>query len=113
MHQIKQSVGSVVAEDTQASIKALDTALAEQSRMCASLVEAAQDSNLAIAVTQPLFESVTSGLRGLVESRAHMADAAREIAKIQARSNLRETAFGCPSGWSHGRTAQQPAAAQS
>ena len=99
MLDIKQAVGAVVAADTQSSITALDQAVAQQSRMCASVIEAAHDSHLAIATTQPLLDALTSGLRGLIESRANLAKAAREIAIIQAKSNLRETGFGCPNGW--------------
>lgn len=103
MLEIKQSVGAVVADDTKSSIAALDQALSQQSHLCVSLVEAAQHSGLAVAVTQPLFESLTTSMRGLVDSRAHLSDAVREIAKIQSRSNLRETSFGCPNGWAHGK----------
>ncbi len=106
MLQIKHAVGSVVAADTQSSIEALDRAVARQSRMCASVIEAAHDSHLAIATTQPLLDALSAGLRvcgsadlrGLVESRANLAKAVREVAVIQAKSNLRETGFGCPNG---------------
>jgi hypothetical protein len=98
MFQIKHSVGSVVAADAQSSIEALDRAVAQQSRMCASVIEAAHDSHLAIATTQPLLDALSAGLRGLVESRANLAKAVREVAVIQAKSNLRETGFGCPNG---------------
>jgi hypothetical protein len=98
MHEIKHAVGAVVAADTQASITALDQAVAQQSRMCASIIEAAHDSNLAIATTQPLLDAMATGLRGLVDSRASLAKAAREVARIQGRSTLRETSFGCPNG---------------
>jgi hypothetical protein len=99
MLQIKESVGSVVAADTQSSIETLDRAVAQQSRMCASVIEAAHDSHLAIATTQPLLEALSASVRGLVESRANLAKAVREVAVIQAKSNLRETGFGCPNGW--------------
>lgn len=108
MHNIKESVGAVVAADTQSSITALDQAVAQQSRMCASIIEAAHDSHLAIATTQSLLDALTTGLRGLVESRAHLAQAAREVAVIQARSNLRETSFGCPSGLAPRGAEEQP-----
>jgi hypothetical protein len=98
MHDIKLAVGNVVASDTQASIEALDRAVAQQSRMCASIIEAAHDSHLAIATTQPLLDSLSTAMRGMVESRANLAKAVREVALIQAKSNLRETAFGCPNG---------------
>jgi hypothetical protein len=98
MLDIKQSVGSVVAADTQASIEALDGALAQQARMCASLVEGSHASHLPIATCQPALEAISAALNKLVEGRAHLAKATRDIAFIQAKSNLRETAFGCPNG---------------
>jgi hypothetical protein len=106
MLNIKEAVGAVVAEDTQSSITALDNALAQQSRMCASIIDAAQDSNLPIATTQTALDELTTGLRAMVESRAHLAKATRELALMQAKSNLRETGFGCPSGWA--KTAPEP-----
>jgi hypothetical protein len=111
MHQIKHAVGSVVASDTQSSIVALDRAVAQQSRMCASVIEAAHDSNLAIATTQPLLDALSASVRGLVESRANLAEAAKQIALIQARSNLRETGFGCPNGWAGKLIEREPAIA--
>lgn len=108
MFQIKQSVGSVIASDTQSSIESLDRAVVQQSRMCASIIEAAHDSHLAIATTQPLLDALSTGLRGLVESRAHLARAVREVAIIQARSNLSETAFGCPNGSAMGSMKAAP-----
>jgi len=98
MHEIKQRVGAVVAADTQASVAALDTALIVHSRMCASIVEAATDSNLPISAVQNLLDSLTSGICGLVASRADLAKAVHELAQIQSKSSLRETSFGCPTG---------------
>ena len=97
MLNIKHPTGSVVADDTKASIRALDDAVAQQARMCATLIEASQESNLAIATGQPVLDALTASLRSLVESRAQLATATRRIAAIQSRSNLRETSFGCPS----------------
>jgi hypothetical protein len=110
MFQIKQAVGNVVATDTQSSIETLDRAVAQQSRMCASVIEAAHDSHLAIATTQPLLEALSASVRGLVESRANLAKAVREVAVIQAKSNLRETAFGCPNGTAMGSAVTAPLA---
>jgi hypothetical protein len=98
MHNIREQVGSVVAEDTQSSVAALDTAVLTQSRMCASVIEAAADSKLPIDSTQKLLESLTEGLKNLVVGRADLASAIRELNLIQAKSNLRATGFGCPNG---------------
>lgn len=99
MYNIKQSVGGVIAADAQASVAALDSAVLMQARLCASALEAAADSQLPIAATQGLLESLSSGINVLVQSRAELAKAVRHINLIQARSNLRETGFGCPNGW--------------
>lgn len=98
MHNIKQQVGQVVAADTQASVAALDMAVLMQSRLCSSSIEAASASQLPIAATQGLLESLSAGISGLVESRAKLAVAVRHLNVIQGRSNLRETNFGCPGG---------------
>lgn len=98
VHNIKQRVGQVVAADTQASIEALDAAVLMQTRLCASTIEAAADSQMPIAATQSLLESISAGIDGLVQSRSKLAMAVKHINIIQARSNLRETGFGCPNG---------------
>ncbi len=98
MHNIKHQVGQVVAADTQASVAALDMAVLMQSRLCSSSIEAASASDLPMAATQGLLESLSAGISGLVESRAKLATAVRHLNVIQGRSNLRETNFGCPGG---------------
>jgi hypothetical protein len=97
-HQIRKTVGSVVASDTQSSVAALDLAVVSQSRMCASVMEAAGDSKMPIGATQKLLEAMTSGLQGLAVSRADMVTAVRELRRIQADSSLVEEYFGCPGG---------------
>lgn len=104
MHEIKYAVGNVVASDTQASVAALDTALVMQSRMCASIIEAATDSRLPIAATQSLLENLAHGINGLAASRGNMVVAVRELTRIQSRSNLKPTSFGCPGGLEGART---------
>lgn len=104
MHEIKHAVGNVVASDTQASVAALDNALVMQSRMCASIIEAASDSRLPIAATQSLLENLAYGINGLATSRGNMVVAVRELTRIQAGSNLETTSFGCPGGLERSRT---------
>lgn len=98
MHQIKHNAGAVVAQDTLSSVTALDTAFVMQARLCATVVEAAAESKLPVAATQKLLDAITAGMRGLVASREEVVTAVREINFIQARSTLRETSYGCPSG---------------
>jgi hypothetical protein len=99
MLTIKQTVGNVVATDTQATVHTLDTAIANQTRMISSIIDAAHDSNMPIVTTQQLLESLASGLNKMVDGRAHLAQAVKEIVTIQGHSNLRETSFGCPNGF--------------
>jgi hypothetical protein len=100
MHIIKQSIGNVVADETQSSVKAIDAAALSQARFAATLIEAAVDSNLPIAATQKLMSAVASAFQNTIHSRADLAIAAKEIALIQSRSNLETVAFGCPGGTS-------------
>lgn len=98
MHKIKESTGAVVAQDTAASISALDAAFVMQARLCATVIEAASESKLPVAATQKLLDSITAGMRGLVASREEVVTAVREINLIQAKSSLRVTSYGCPDG---------------
>ncbi len=96
MFKIKDSTGSVVAGDTQASISALDTAVLTQARLCASVVEAATESKLPARATQKLLQSMTNGMSTLVDSRSEIVAAVREINLIRHKSNLKAAEFGCP-----------------
>ena len=98
MVTINKQTGNVVAADTQASAAAIDNALLQQARLCASVIEASGASHLPLAMTQHLLASLTSGLTKFVDGRAEMTLAVRELVAIQARSNLAETSFGCPGG---------------
>ena len=97
--KINSSIGTVIASDTQSTIKSVDAALAQQSRMCADLADACLDSNVPMNATQPVFESLGKSLMGMIESRAHLSVATRDLIRIQSKSNLKETSFGCPEGW--------------
>jgi hypothetical protein len=98
MLTIKKSVGNVVASDTQETVALLDRSVAQQSRMCASVIEASHDSDLPMSATQPMLEALTDGLADLISGRAKLGKAVRALAALQANSTLRETSFGCPNG---------------
>jgi hypothetical protein len=95
---INQTSGTVVAGETQALATAIDSAMLAQARLCASIIETANESKLPVVTTQKLLQSLTANMNGLVTSRAEFATAVRELNVIQARSNLREMATGCPNG---------------
>lgn len=97
-HMIKEAVGSIVAADVQSSIAALDNAVVMQSRLCASVIEAAGESRLPVVATQKLLEAMSAGIRGLTMSRNDMVETVRELTRIKADSNLDAADFGCPGG---------------
>lgn len=97
-HTIKPAVGGMIAADTQSSVAALDMAVVMQSRLCASVMEAATASRLPINTTQPVLEAMTAGMQSLADSRANMVTAVRQLISIQKCSTLSEEVFGCPGG---------------
>jgi hypothetical protein len=99
MLNIKESVGHVIAADTQATVKAIDQSVAQQTRLIANVIDAAHDSNMPMIATQELLEEMAKGLSAVVDGRGHVASAVKQIVHIQANSTLRETAFGCPNGF--------------
>jgi hypothetical protein len=113
MHDIKKATGTVIAADTQASVTALDQAVLSHARLCASIIEAAGESNLPMAVTQKALQSVAAGIGGLVASRTDMVTTVRAMTLIQMQSNLKETSFGCPdfAGPNTGASNNEPAKA--
>lgn len=98
MLEIKNTTGSVVASDTQASVAALDNAVLTQARLCASVVEAAAESKMPVGATQKLLQAMADSMSGLVASRLEVVAVVREINLIQSMSNLKTTSFGCPNG---------------
>jgi hypothetical protein len=98
MYQISENVGHVVAADTQGTVKSINEAIVNQSRMCATLVEASTAANLPVGAMQESLRAVTEGLQNLVVNRARIEEAVRELSEIQRLSNLREVSFGCPTG---------------
>lgn len=98
MHRIQETAAKVVVSDAQSSVGAVDQAVMSYSRLCASIVEVSNASNLPVTAGQPALAKVAAGLTALIEGREHIAAATRELIKVQHDSSLRETAFECPGG---------------
>lgn len=98
MHRIQETSAQVVVSDTQSSVVAIDQAVMSYSRLCASIVEVSNASDLPVTAGQPALAKVAAGLTALIEGREHIASATRELIKVQRDSSLRETAFECPGG---------------
>ena len=98
MHRIQESAAKVVVGDTQSSVGAINQAVMSYSRLCASIAEVSNACDLPVTAVQPALAKVAAGLTAVVEGREHIANATRELIKIQLNSTLRETSFQCPGG---------------
>lgn len=99
MYQIDTAAGQVVASDTQDTVAAVDRAVMSLAHLCASIVEVSGASRLPVTAVQAALAETADGLAGLVGTRGHVGTATAELIAIQRQSNLRETAFGCPTGF--------------
>ncbi len=99
MLEFRPGAGAVVAADTRNTVAAVDDALLNSMRMCASIIEATQGSNLPAAQSQKLLSSMTSGLSQFVAGRGDIVTTIRHLTAIKGRSNFAPENFGCPLGW--------------
>ncbi|WP_066479416.1 MULTISPECIES: hypothetical protein [unclassified Sphingomonas] len=103
MLEFRPGAGAVVAADTKNAVAAVDDALLQSARLCASIIEASQGSNLPISRSQKLYKSMAQGLNRVVEGRGDLVDTIRELTLIKEDSNFASANFGCPDGWVPGR----------
>jgi hypothetical protein len=99
MLEFRPGAGAVVAADSQNAVAAVDDALLNSVRMCASIIEATQGSNLPPTQSQKLLTTMTAGLQSVVEGRGEIVSTIRHLAVIKARSNFAPLDFGCPLPW--------------
>jgi hypothetical protein len=114
MLNFRPGAGAIVASDSQNAVAAVDDALLNGVRMCASIIEATQGSNLPPAQSQKLLTSMTAGLQSVVLGRGEIVATIKQLAVIKSRSNFAPENFGCPEGWdvmigTTGATSEQPA----
>lgn len=99
MHTIDTAAGRVVADDTQASVEAIDQAVMSLANLCSSIVEVSRASRLPIGTAQTALANTGEGLAKLIASRDDMSRATFELVQIQKGSNLQTVSFGCPGGF--------------
>lgn len=99
MLEFRPGAGAVVAADTKNAVAAMDDALLNGVRMCASIIEATQGSNLPAAQSQQLLLSMTSGLSSVVAGRGDIVATIRQLTLIKGQSNFAPEDYGCPEGW--------------
>jgi hypothetical protein len=98
MLNFRPGAGAVVATDTKNAVAAVDDALLNSARLIASVIEATQGSNLPVGESQRLLVSMTSGLQSVLNGRADMVTAIRQLTDIKGRSNFAPLDLGCPGG---------------
>lgn len=99
MLNFRPGAGTIVAADTKNAVAAMDDALLNGVRMCASIIEATQGSDLPAAQSQTLLSSMTSGLSRVVAGRGDIVATIRQLTVIKGRSNFAPEDYGCPEGW--------------
>jgi hypothetical protein len=98
MLKIELATGMVISEDLKASIKAIDSALLQETRLTSSLIEASDQIGLPINHSQKLLEGMARGFEKLVSSRSDMLAVVRQVNAIRAQSTLEVVDLGCPVG---------------
>ena len=99
MHDIKHASGAIIANDTRASVAAIDQAVLSYSRLCSSIVEVSTSSDLPVSTAQNALAKVVDGLTAAIKGREEISLATRELLKVQRASSLQTTSFGCPDGF--------------
>ncbi len=89
----------VVAADVQTTVAAVDDAILNGARLCASFIEATQGSNLPVSQSQKVIKSITAGLSAVADGRAEIVSAVRHLTTIKDNSNLAPENYGCPTPW--------------
>ena len=99
MIELKNGAGIVVAGDVQNAFSAVDDALLNTARMCASVIEATQGANIPAQQTQRLLRSITASMTAVVDGRDEIVTALKQMIAIKDHSNLAPVSYGCPVGW--------------
>jgi hypothetical protein len=99
MLNFRPGAGAVVAADSKNAVAAVDDALLNSVRMCASIIEATQGSDLPPTQSQKLLTTMTAGLQSVVTGRGEIVSTIRHLAFIKSRSNFAPLDFGCPVPW--------------
>lgn len=96
MLTIQDNIGLLVANETKGTLQAIDNAILNELRLCTSLVEAFEATNLPVGPSQKLLQSLTNGINHFVAGRGEMAITVKTLTAIKAASSLKETSYNCP-----------------
>jgi hypothetical protein len=98
MFDVQNNTGALIAEETKGALRALDYAILNELRLCTTLMEAFEETQLPIASSQKLLQSMASGINHIVAGRSEMASTVRHLRAIKAGSTLAPVNYNCPEG---------------
>lgn len=93
----------MVAGEIRNAFNAVDDALLNSARMCVSVIEATQGTNIPAQQTQQLLQSITASMTAVVNGRDEIVTALKQMLVIKGQSNLAPVDYGCPDGWVTGK----------
>jgi hypothetical protein len=96
MLNIQDSIGQLIATETQGALRAIDDAILTKLRLCTTLVEAFDATNLPVGPSQKLLQSIANGLNHIVAGRGEMAHTVKTLTAIKSGSSLKEMSYNCP-----------------
>lgn len=98
MFDVQNNTGALIAEETKGALRAIDTAILNELRLCTTLMEAFEETPLPVASSQKLLQSMASGINHIVAGRHEMASTVRHLRAIKASSTLAPVSYNCPEG---------------
>jgi hypothetical protein len=98
MLEVDENIGALIAAETKGALCALDNAILNKLRLCTTLVEAFEQTQLPVGSSQKLLQAMATGLNHIVAGRGEMAMTVRQLSLIKAGSSLSATSYNCPGG---------------
>jgi hypothetical protein len=112
MLKVDENIGGLVAAETKGALRAIDHAILSELRLCATLIEALDQTALPVGSSQKLLQNLANGLNHFVAGRGEMATTIKTLTAIKADSTARETSYNCPGQLPAAMIAEQKAKPQ-
>lgn len=95
MHKFDKGAALVIAGDLRSTFGSVDDAIVNGTRLFGSIVETARASHLNATESQRLYTMVAAGLSSVVQGRAEIVDAMKQMTVLKRNSNLETVDIGC------------------
>jgi hypothetical protein len=112
MLEVDENIGGLVAAETKGALRAIDNAILSELRLCATLIEALDQTALPVGSSQKLLQNLANGINHFVAGRSEMATTIKTLTAIKAGSTTRETNYNCPGQLPMDMVAEQTAMRQ-